>query len=37
MTRVKEAAGRVGWFVGLWIAGVVSLTVMAYLIRLMIK
>lgn len=37
MARVKETAGRIGWFVGLWVAGVVSLSVVAYVIRLMIK
>lgn len=37
MTGARETAGRLFWFVGLWLAGVICLTVVAYLIRLLIK
>lgn len=33
----RRVVERLGWFVGLWLAGVAGLAAVAYLIRLMIK
>ena len=27
---------RLGWFIGLWVAGVVAIVILAYVIRLML-
>lgn len=33
---MRASLSKLGWFVGIWIASVLSLTVIAYLIRLVI-
>ena len=33
---MRETASRLGWFVGLWVAGVLSVAIVGYAIKLIL-